>query len=207
MAPLKKKKATVPKKTAVAPKKVAPQKAKVAVPKPKKELPTINIPSTKALDVYVFGENSAGELGLGTGTRRQVMNVMRPRLNQRLAAKLVGVVQIAVGGMHSAAITHDNKILTWGVNDNGALGRDTESAPLTDVKDGKESEDSDISNEADQDAGLNPSEAEPREVDSINFPEGTKFAQVIAADSTTFVLTSTGMVYGWGTFRVSLVFS
>ena len=37
----------------------------------------------------------------------------------------MGVVQIDAGGMHVVALTRDNKILTWGVNDQGALGRDT----------------------------------------------------------------------------------
>jgi regulator of chromosome condensation len=125
---------------------------------------------------------------------------MRPRLNHRLAAKLVGVVQIAVGGMHCAALTHDNKILTWGVNDQGALGRKTEPAPLADID---EEEDE---NDPDADSGLNASEAEPRDVDLSHFPEGTKFSQVVAADSSTFVVTTTGLVYGWGTFRVCLMF-
>jgi regulator of chromosome condensation len=52
---------------------------------------------------------------------------------------------------------------------------------------------------------LNPSEAEPREVDPKHFPAGTKFASLYAGDSTTFSLTTTGLVYGWGTFRVSLL--
>ena len=58
--------------------------------------------------------------------------------------------------------------------------------------------------EAKRDSGLNASEAEPREVDQGHFPSGTKFAQLVAGDSTTFALTTTGLVYGWGTFRASL---
>jgi regulator of chromosome condensation len=103
--------------------------------------------------------------------------------------------------MHCAALTHDNKILTWGVNDQGALGRETaQEGKMKDIKANGESEDSDSD---DEDSGLNPSEAEPREVDPKHFPEGTKFAALCAGDSTTFALTTTGLVYGWGTFRVS----
>lgn len=40
-------------------------------------------------------------------------------------AEKVGVVQLSAGGMHVAALTFDGKVLTWGVNDNYALGRDT----------------------------------------------------------------------------------
>lgn len=33
---------------------------------------------------------------------------------------------LSVDGMHTAALTCDNRILTWGVNDEGALGRNTD---------------------------------------------------------------------------------
>lgn len=56
---------------------------------------------------------------------RDAVDVKRPRLNPRLDPNSVGVVEIAAGGMHCIALTHDNKILTWGVNDQGTLGRDT----------------------------------------------------------------------------------
>lgn len=77
---------------------------------------------TTRLDVYVFGEGSAGELGLGP---KKSVDVKRPRLNPLLDAEKVGVVQLSAGGMHVAALTFDGKVLTWGVNDNYALGRDT----------------------------------------------------------------------------------
>lgn len=196
------------------PKKQAPRT--VTGPKPKKALAAINEAPSQILDVYVFGEGSNAELGLGAGLLKDVMEVKRPRLNPRLGATSIGVVQVAVGGMHCAVLTHDNKILTWGVNDQGALGRKTDEGPLKDMdeeSDEDEDDDSDSDEEAamekakakaaKRDSGLNASEAEPREVDQSHFPEGTAFAQLIAGDSNTFALTTTGLVYGWGTFRVS----
>ncbi|KAI0998085.1 hypothetical protein K3495_g10106 [Podosphaera aphanis] len=178
-------KSTTQKKTA--PKKLA------------KVLPTINHPPTQRLDIYVFGEGSAGELGLGAEkfNGKSPIDVKRPRLNHRLNAKDIGVVQVAVGGMHCAALTHDNKILTWGVNDQGALGR--EAAQGGKMKDIGENEASDSEDE--EISGLNPNEAEPREIDRSNIDEDTQFAAVFAGDSTTFALTTDGLVYGWGTFR------
>ncbi|KAH0551057.1 hypothetical protein GP486_007592 [Trichoglossum hirsutum] len=148
---------------------------------------------TTRLNVYVFGEGSSGELGLGSA--KTAVDVKRPRLNPNLAAGTVGVVQIAAGGMHAVALTDDNKILTWGVNDLGAVGRDTEwEGGLKDIDD-----DSDDS--SDEDSGMNPKESTPAEVPGQYFEENTKFVQVAAGDSATFAVTEEGYVYGWGTFR------
>jgi len=56
------------------------------------------------------------------------------------------------------------------------------------------------------DSDLNPRESNPTAIPADKFPAGTKFVQMAAGDSTTFVLTDEGLVYGWGTFRVSLTF-
>ena len=159
----------------------------------------VNQAPTDRLNIYVFGEGSSGELGLGT--KKNAIDVKRPRLNANLPAGTVGVVQIAAGGMHVAALTHDNKILTWGVNDQGALGRDTKwDGGLKDMDDNA-SDDS----EDDDDAGLNPKESTPTAIPSDAFPENAAFVQVAAGDSTTFALTDDGQVWGWGTFRVGQV--
>lgn len=178
-------------------------------PSPLKKARVIKQPVTKAkakvvinqrpnqrLDIYVFGEGSSSELGLGTA--KNAIDVKRPRLNPLLSAKKVGVVHIACGGMHVAALTHDNKILTWGVNDQGALGRDT-------TWDGglKDMDDNDSDDSAKSDSGLNPAESNPTAVPASSFPEGTQFVKLAAGDSHTLALTDDGHVYGWGTFRVS----
>jgi len=160
--------------------------------------PVINEAPTQPLNVYVFGEGSSGELGLGTA--KNAIDVKRPRLNANLAANTVGVVQVAAGGMHVAALTKDNKILTWGVNDQGALGRDTTwDGGLKDM----DANDDDDDDDDDDDAGLNPKESTPTAIPSDKFPEDTVFVQVAAGDSTTFALTDDGQVWGWGTYRVS----
>jgi regulator of chromosome condensation len=180
--------------------KAIPPKA-AAAPKKVKIGPAINKIPTQKLDIYVFGEGSAGELGLGSikVDGKKPIDVKRPRLNEKLSADTVGVVQIAVGGMHCAALTYDNKILTWGVNDSGALGRDTTwDGGLKDVDDNTSDSGSD-----DDDTKMNPMESTPMAVDGKYFPEETKFVQLAASDNATFALTADGSVYGWGTFRVS----
>jgi regulator of chromosome condensation len=158
--------------------------------------PVINQAPTERLQVFVFGEGTAGELGLGTD--KKCIDVKRPRLNANLDAQTVGVVQIVAGGMHNVALTHDNKILTWGVNDQGALGRDTTWDGGVKDMDAEEDSDSD-----DDDTGMNPVETAPTEVDfsQTEIADGTRWVDVAAGDSCSFALTDDGKVYGWGTFR------
>ncbi|KIV89991.1 hypothetical protein PV10_07341 [Exophiala mesophila] len=179
------------------PKKTAASKAPAATKSRAKKGP-VNKAPTEKLNVYVFGEGSSGELGLGSAKGQT--EVKRPRLNPNLSADTVGVVSLSVGGMHTAALTHDNKILTWGVNDQGALGRDTTwDGGLRDIA--GDGSDSDDDSDSGSDTAVNPKESTPGEVDISELPEGLVFTQVVATDSATFALTTEGDVYGWGTFR------
>ncbi|KAI7184280.1 RCC1/BLIP-II protein [Hortaea werneckii] len=203
-APAKKAKTTTTKKAAT---KTSAEKEAPAKPVKKAKALTkgavINEPPTERLHVFVFGEGTAGELGLGTA--KNAVDVKRPRLNPNLAADKVGVVQIAAGGMHVVALTHDNKILTWGVNDQGALGRDTEwEGGLKDMDEAQKEEDEESDSDDDEDNnGLNPKESLPAEVDftGVEVAEDTRWVQVAAGDSCSLALTDDGRVYGWGTFR------
>ncbi|KAF6226819.1 hypothetical protein HO173_012323 [Letharia columbiana] len=171
----------------------AASKSTTRAPKPKLIL---NHRATDTLNVYVFGSGDSGVLGLGP--KCSTDDVVRPRLNPNLSASFVGVVQMATGGMHCVALRNDNKILTWGVNDHGALGRDTEwGGGWKDMDGGDHDQDSDNS-----ESELNPKESSPTAIDSSCFPANTVFTQVAAGDNATFALTEEGLVYGWGTFKV-----
>jgi hypothetical protein len=67
--------------------------------------------------VYVVGSGDNGQLGLG----EEVVECARPRVV--LAFGDLRVKLVAVGGMHTLAITEDGVVWSWGVNDEGALGR------------------------------------------------------------------------------------
>ena len=153
----------------------------------------INISPRQELDIYVFGAGEFGELGLGAKPvdDRKPMNVRVPRRNHFLH----NVVQIAVGGMHCVALTSKGQILTWGVNDHGALGRETIwDAPVRDVDEASQSEGSE------DDVDLNPRESTPNEVGAGLENGKHTFVQVAATNSASFSLTTTGLVFGWGTF-------
>jgi regulator of chromosome condensation len=164
----------------------------------------LNIPPTEKLDIYVCGDGESGQLGLGPKPfeGKKPTNVKRPRRNRLLDATTVGVVMVAAGGMHCVSLTHDQKIITWGVNDNGALGRDTTwEAPTRDIDQESNSEDSD------DEADLSPKEITPTAIPTEIFGKIIPtFVHVVASDNASFVLTSEALVYGWGTFRVGLRF-
>lgn len=156
----------------------------------KPSIPFMNqIPILKQqrLCVFVFGTGSMSELGLGPEPTGRV--VKRPRLNSLLPHDTVGIVDIAVGGMHSAAIDYNGNVYTWGVNDQGALGRDTTwKANRAD----SDSEDEQM---------LNPKDSVPGKVEGM--PEGVKVVRVACGDSITVAITEQGQVYAWGSFRCS----
>ncbi|KAK4179502.1 regulator of chromosome condensation 1/beta-lactamase-inhibitor protein II [Triangularia setosa] len=184
---------------------------------------------TPYLRIYCLGNNDNAELGLGA--QHGIDDVKVPTLNpylsypsspppaskSRKAPETIiksKVTQLAVGGMHCAALTSTNEILTWGVNDNGALGRDTSSARLEELiqcltlQDDGDHHHHQAAKDGNLD--LNILEACPGPViffDSNNTPTPKnkipKWKQISACDSATFVLSTTGQVYGWGCTRSS----
>jgi regulator of chromosome condensation len=148
-------------------------------------------PNTR-LSIFVFGDGENAELGLGAGAK--ATHVGFPRLNPFLDPEKVGVVSLDCGGMHVVALTQDNQVLTWGINDHNLLLRDTTWEGG--LRDAGESDSED-------ECGLNPLESTPAAIPAERLPKGVKIFQVAAGDSATFLLSEDGLVYGWGFFRVS----
>ena len=173
---------------------LAPTKRKASDQQPstkKQKQESTSTSSRHPFTVAAFGSGENAELGLGPN----ITEAKRPKINPYLdrtndLCKYGNVIGLACGSLHSVAFTADNKIITWGVNDEGALGRDTEwEGGLRDVED------------EDEEADLNPLESIPGEV-SLRLLASETIVQVDAGDNCTFALTSAGHVYGWGTFRV-----
>ncbi|KAI0397295.1 regulator of chromosome condensation 1/beta-lactamase-inhibitor protein II [Xylariaceae sp. FL0594] len=160
----------------------------------------------KVFEVFVFGNGENGELGLGPKKKEALRPVMNRSLDPANATAF-HIVDFACGGMHTVALSITNKIVTWGVNDDFALGRrPLDDNPHPDVSsysddssDGDDSSDSDDSSVAD----LNYWESTPGSIPEDCFEASVRFSQVAAGDSCGFVLTTAGTVYGWGTFRNS----
>ena len=165
-----------------------PAKKKATKPAARPKV-VLNAAPSIGLDVFVSGSGDTGGLGLGP----KIIEARSPKLNGNLS----GVVQIALGGLHGIALTSNNGLLTWGVNDNGALGRDTKwDGKMVDI---------DAKGADGEEVDVNPYESTPMPVPASMFPSGTVFTQVAAGDSSSFVLTDDGFVYGWGLFRVSAI--
>jgi predicted nucleic acid-binding Zn ribbon protein len=74
---------------------------------------------TEEGDVYAWGSNGCGELGLGD---------TEDRLTPTKVPGLGRVRAIAAGGGHSLALTESGEVYTWGLNKHGQLGLgDTEN--------------------------------------------------------------------------------
>lgn len=147
-------------------------------PNPKSKL---NQRSTVPLHVYIAGGSDIRETGLDGDFRDIELGVATtdggvsvPVRHPHLNLEDNAVVQISVGQKHTAALTQEGTVLTWGSNDFYALGRDTPSVGH---------------------------EGWPDVVQAlVNL--NVEIVQVAATDHATFALTSNGRVYGWGTFMV-----
>lgn len=152
--------------------------------------------SEKPLDIFVWGTGSMCELGLGPSHKNK--EVKRPRLNPFLMAKEGTepfITSICCGGMHTIALSKDNKVYTWGTNDSGALGRDTTTNATEQLKDMKDADADD-----DEDGDLNDLESTPTVVTGL--PEtDVKIIQIAATDNMSCILYENGDIYCWGTFR------
>lgn len=147
---------------------------------------------TKPLDVFVWGSGSMCELGLGPSANTK--EVKRPRLNPYLKKDEVGIVDIAVGGMHTLALDKNNNLWSWGTNDSGVLGRDTSADADKNLRD----MDADASDD-DEDGDLNEAESTPGKVQGL--PADDKIVRIAASDNLSVALLESGDVWAWGTFR------
>lgn len=142
--------------------------------------------------MFLFGDGDCGQLGMG----EDVTERLRPF---PLSIDGKKVLQVACGGMHTVVLTEDRCVYSWGVNDEGALGRKTA---------GELWEKYGVNGFSDVPAGdsYTPgrvlfTEAEQMDNRNLEFPN--EVVQISAGDSHTCVLMRCGSVWAWGTFRDS----
>lgn len=164
--------------------------------------------------LFLWGDGGCGQLGMG----EDVVEKYRPALLNLPGGKKL--LQVACGGMHTVALAEDGTVYTWGVNDEGALGRETEGELCTNAAQAtgrwwgwhgllvvvvalqcvcfQECVFSVVSCLL-----LKPTATGTRHPSDVPVyvPLPERIVQVTAGDSHTCALTAMGSVYSWGTFR------
>ncbi|KXZ43320.1 hypothetical protein GPECTOR_94g642 [Gonium pectorale] len=150
-------------------------------PKAPKPPPSL-FPGQPALELFMFGTNSFGALGMGDPEHADDPDTLSqiPRPKQPVTEEHK-FVQVVCGGMHTVGLTVEGDVYTWGVNDEGALGRKTSGTCWE-----KEPEDQKGDSFL---PGLAP------------LPGGVKALQVAAGDGFTFAIGTDGCLYGCGHFK------
>eukprot|EP00775_Hariotina_reticulata_P001720 gene1720-2063_t len=126
---------------------------------------------------FVVGTNGFGALGLGEDVLEKARAALVDVGGKRVLA-------VACGGMHTVALAEDGCVYTWGVNDEGALGRPTSGTAWESEPDSSK-EDSTV-------PGL------------ARLPSDVHIVQVVAGDGFTFALSDDGAIWGWGQFKDDL---
>ncbi|GBB96947.1 hypothetical protein RclHR1_02880013 [Rhizophagus clarus] len=132
--------------------------------------------------VYVIGSNELAQCGIGDSDVTEVTKLSIIRLLDKF-----NIVDISAGSLHNAALTVDGKVVTWGCNDHGTLGRFTETPDSAREKAILEAGNFDIGEEG------NPAYAEG--LDNVNV------VKVACGGNATFVISDQGHLYATGTFK------
>ncbi|KAA1103060.1 hypothetical protein PGT21_005334 [Puccinia graminis f. sp. tritici] len=139
--------------------------------------------------VLIFGAGDMGQMGMGPekldDVRKPAVHSLIEELRQK--NEFTEPVHLAAGGMHTLVVDSAGKIWTWGINDNAALGRQTEGI------EGVEQEEL---------------ETRPMSVATLSpqpDPESNrtpfKAARVCAGDSVSVAVSEEGELVAWGSFR------
>ena len=122
-------------------------------------------------EVYTWGNNDRGQLGLGEGTSYRTYNPEK-------ITSLTNVKEVVAGKEFAVAVTNTGDVYTWGANDYGQLGvgPTTTSSPTVDYN-------------------------TPQHVTFSGLASGEKVVRVAAGDDFAVALTDAGHVYVWGDNR------
>ncbi|WRT68651.1 uncharacterized protein IL334_005630 [Kwoniella shivajii] len=146
--------------------------------------------------LFIWGTGDMGQFGLGPD---ELDEIPRPKLHSWFEDEVEdgklsrdgaegsgGLESVACGGMHTLAIDEAGRVRSWGINDNAALGRQTNNVP------DPNNPESNIPNED--------LETVPLVVESLE-KEGFRAVKVAAGDSVSVAISDKGDLRAWGSFR------
>ncbi|KAF8968049.1 regulator of chromosome condensation 1/beta-lactamase-inhibitor protein II [Flammula alnicola] len=160
-------------------------------------LPTLPRQHRPALTLFGWGCGDTGQLGVGPMPEGSKDEWDKPKRNTLVEGMVkegafgtegTGLVAIAAGGMHSLVVDENGTVWSFGINDEGALGRETTNVPNP-LKPGEFVPSEDV-------------EASPRPVQAL-VDEGFRAVKVAAGDNISAALDSEGGLRVWGSFRDS----
>lgn len=171
---------------------------------------------TKRGDMYSWGMNDSGILGLGFND-----NVLRTSEIPKKIPQLSHIKKVSVGGFFALAINQEGKVYAWGRNDRGQLGlgdRENRNMPteifffknmpienvktqgsysIAITKDGKA-----YAWGGNESGQLGLGDREHRDLPTqINLPQGEFISDVYLGDCHRFIKTKDGAIYAWGDNR------
>ncbi|THH04495.1 hypothetical protein EW145_g5480 [Phellinidium pouzarii] len=143
--------------------------------------------------LFICGSGEFGLLGMGTDVIGE-LSEPHPHAWVETAVQSnllgmeegAGIEQACAGGMHSLIIDEAGKVWSWGVNDNGALGRQIFGVSDPDAP--GQLIDSDIL------------ESQPMLVRNL-VGDGFRAVQIAVGDSVSVALSDEGLIRAWGCFR------
>ena len=132
---------------------------------------------------------------------QRLQEKLRPGLLE-IAGEDQSVLQVVCGGMHTLALMEDGRVYSWGVNDEGALGRPTADKVWNELGDGAFAAMKESFGAADREMlGTKSDPYVPGRVLMPKVCKGKKVVQLSAGDSHSCALLDDGSVVSWGTFR------
>ncbi|PKY47401.1 RCC1/BLIP-II [Rhizophagus irregularis] len=143
---------------------------------------TVPIPtrSQQIGQVYVIGSNEFSQCGMEGIENSKKLEYIK-------TLEEFKIVDVSAGSLHNAALTVDGKIVTWGINDHGTLGRFTETPRSAEAKAILEAGNYNIIDEG------KPAYAEG--LDNVSI------VKVVCGGNATFAISDQGHLYATGTFK------
>ncbi|KAK6588213.1 hypothetical protein RS030_6836 [Cryptosporidium xiaoi] len=154
--------------------------------------------------VWVWGSGECDQLGIKESLLDDDLSLKAPMKISDLSDKY-NIVDICSGALHNIILTDDGEVISWGCNDDGALGRISlklekklERRRYTDGNEDEELEEDDDEDDLLEDKY--PNKVKFTNEESVG---NVKVKSIVSGDCYSCCLTNNGEVYLWGSYKDS----
>ncbi|KAH7650528.1 hypothetical protein FG379_003600 [Cryptosporidium bovis] len=154
--------------------------------------------------VWVWGSGECDQLGIKESLLDDDLSLKAPMKISDLSDKY-NVVDICSGALHNIILTDDGEVISWGCNDDGALGRISLKLEkkLERRRYTGDNEEEELEEEDDEDDLLEdkyPNKVKFTDEESV---DNVKVKSIVSGDCYSCCLTNNGEVYLWGSYKDS----